>query len=273
MGEDVANDGGVFKTNDGPARDVPGTGRRTRRSARTGSSASRSGCPSPDCVRSSRSCSATSCRLPATRSSTSCRSSASCPAASARCPSRCGRSAAATGRFGTQHSATGESWFMAFPGLLVATAGTAAGGVRRAPRGDPPRRSGSLLRAQGPLRPQGPGRARRRQRSPRSARRRRSGAGSDVTIVATLLMVDRALRRGRALAERRDRGGGDRPALAPAARLRRPCARASRRQGGCWSSRSRFMPAAGAPASSLVCRSRACNSRRRRASSDFGTTS
>ena len=39
-----------------------------------------------------------------------------------------------TGRFGTQHSATGESWFMALPGLRVATAGTPAGayGVLRA---------------------------------------------------------------------------------------------------------------------------------------------
>src|SRR4029077_4838943 len=32
-----------------------------------------------------------------------------------------------TGRFGTQHSATGESWFMGFPGLRVATAGTPGG--------------------------------------------------------------------------------------------------------------------------------------------------
>ena len=42
-----------------------------------------------------------------------------------------------TGRFGTQHSATGESWFMGFPGLIVATAGTAGGRLRRAARGDP----------------------------------------------------------------------------------------------------------------------------------------
>lgn len=33
----------------------------------------------------------------------------------------------ATGRFGTQHSATGESWFMGFPGLRVVTAATPAG--------------------------------------------------------------------------------------------------------------------------------------------------
>src|ERR1700682_4978990 len=39
-----------------------------------------------------------------------------------------------TGRFGPQHSATGESWFIAFPGLIVASAGTPAGayGVLRA---------------------------------------------------------------------------------------------------------------------------------------------
>ena len=29
-----------------------------------------------------------------------------------------------TGRFGTQHSATGESWFLQLPGLYVCTAGT-----------------------------------------------------------------------------------------------------------------------------------------------------
>ena len=33
----------------------------------------------------------------------------------------------AGGRFGTQHSATGESWYMAQPGLHVAVAGTPAG--------------------------------------------------------------------------------------------------------------------------------------------------
>src|SRR5690348_17379598 len=32
----------------------------------------------------------------------------------------------ATGRFGTQHSATGESWYMGLPGLKVATAGSPA---------------------------------------------------------------------------------------------------------------------------------------------------
>ena len=36
----------------------------------------------------------------------------------------------ATGRFGTQHSATGESWYIGLPGLKVATAGTPASAYR-----------------------------------------------------------------------------------------------------------------------------------------------
>jgi pyruvate/2-oxoglutarate/acetoin dehydrogenase E1 component len=45
----------------------------------------------------------------------------------------------ATGRFGTQHSATGESWFMHLPGLRVVTAGSpgAAYGLLRAAIDDP----------------------------------------------------------------------------------------------------------------------------------------
>src|SRR5436190_15835937 len=45
----------------------------------------------------------------------------------------------ALGRFGTQHSATGESWYMGLPGLKVATAGTPASayGVLRAAIRDP----------------------------------------------------------------------------------------------------------------------------------------
>ena len=100
------------------------------------------------------------------------------------------------GRFGTQHSATGESWFMAFPGLLVATAGTAAGAysvLRAAIRTADPvlffehkglyGRKGPVARGDGAIAEIGKARVVR--------------AGSDVTIVATLLMLDRALRRGR----------------------------------------------------------------------------
>ena len=45
------------------------------------------------------------------------------------------------GRFGTQHSATGESWFMSQPGLRVAAAGTPAAAyelLRAAVRSDDP---------------------------------------------------------------------------------------------------------------------------------------
>ena len=98
-----------------------------------------------------------------------------------------------TGRFGTQHSATGESWFMAFPGLLVATAGTPAGAygvLRAAIRHDDPvlfyehkglyGRKGPVSRGDAGIAEIGEGAIVR--------------AGADVTIVATLLMVDRALR-------------------------------------------------------------------------------
>ena len=106
----------------------------------------------------------------------------------------------ATGRFGTQHSATGESWYMGLPGLKVATAGTPAsayGVLRAAIRDDDPV---LVLRAQGPLRAQGAGGARRAGvaeiGAPGVLR-----AGSDVTVLATLLMADRALAAAEALAE------------------------------------------------------------------------
>ena len=62
----------------------------------------------------------------------------------------------ATGRFGTQHSATGESWYMGLPGLKVATAGTPASayGVLRAAIRE--QRPGSLLRTPGPHGRKGP---------------------------------------------------------------------------------------------------------------------
>ena len=105
-----------------------------------------------------------------------------------------------TGRFGTQHSATGESWFMAFPGLLVASAGTPAGAysvLRAAIRHDDPvlffehkglyPRNGSVARGDGQIADIGKAEVVR--------------AGDDVTIVATLLMVDRACEAAEALAE------------------------------------------------------------------------
>jgi acetoin:2,6-dichlorophenolindophenol oxidoreductase subunit beta len=104
------------------------------------------------------------------------------------------------GRFGTQHSATGESWFISFPGLLVATAGTAAGAysvLRAAIRHPDPvlffehkglyGRKGPVARGDGAIAEIGKAETVR--------------AGSDLTIVATLLMLDRALDAAESLAE------------------------------------------------------------------------
>jgi pyruvate/2-oxoglutarate/acetoin dehydrogenase E1 component len=98
----------------------------------------------------------------------------------------------ATGRFGTQHSATGESWYIGLPGLKVATAGTpdsAYSVLRAAIRSNDPvlffehrglyGRKGQVRRGDANIAPVGPSAVLRE--------------GSDVTIVATLLMLDRAL--------------------------------------------------------------------------------
>ena len=98
----------------------------------------------------------------------------------------------ATGRFGTQHSATGESWYIGLPGLKVATAGTPAsayGVLRAAIQDDDPvlfyehkglygRKGPVVLGADGIL-PVGTAGILR--------------SGSDLTVVATLLMADRAM--------------------------------------------------------------------------------
>jgi pyruvate/2-oxoglutarate/acetoin dehydrogenase E1 component len=98
----------------------------------------------------------------------------------------------ATGRFGTQHSATGESWFLQLPGLRIVTASspaTAYGLLRAAIRDDNPvlffehrglyGRRGTVVRGDAGIASIG------------HAQLLRSGA--DVTVVATLLMADRAL--------------------------------------------------------------------------------
>jgi pyruvate dehydrogenase E1 component beta subunit len=98
----------------------------------------------------------------------------------------------ATGRFGTQHSATGESWYIGLPGLRVATAGTPAsayGVLRAAIRSDDPvlffehkglyGRKGDVCRSPNAVAPLGKATLLR--------------DGSDVTVVATLLMADRAV--------------------------------------------------------------------------------
>jgi pyruvate dehydrogenase E1 component beta subunit len=105
-----------------------------------------------------------------------------------------------TGRFGTQHSATGESWYMGLPGLKVATAATPAsayGVLRAAIQSDDPvlffehkglytRKGQVTLGADGVL-PVGQAGVLRE--------------GSDVTVVSTLLMAHRALAAAETLAD------------------------------------------------------------------------
>ncbi len=100
----------------------------------------------------------------------------------------------ATGRFGTQHSATGESWYMGLPGLKVATAGTPAsayGVLRAAIRDDDPVlffEHKGLYGRKGPVQL---GEAGICEVGKAAVLRE----GSDVTVVATLLMADYALHR------------------------------------------------------------------------------
>jgi pyruvate/2-oxoglutarate/acetoin dehydrogenase E1 component len=105
----------------------------------------------------------------------------------------------ATGRFGTQHSATGESWYMGLPGLKVATAGTpdsAYAVLRAAIRDNDPVlffEHRGLYGRKGPVR-------RRPDNIAPVGKAAVLREGSDATIVATLLMVDRALAAAETLA-------------------------------------------------------------------------
>lgn len=106
----------------------------------------------------------------------------------------------ATGRFGTQHSATGESWYIGLPGLKVATAATPAsayGVLRAAIQDDDPvlffehkglyGRKGDVTLGDGGILPVG-----------------KAGVlrdGSDITVLSTLLMADRSLTAADALAQ------------------------------------------------------------------------
>jgi len=96
----------------------------------------------------------------------------------------------ATGRFGTQHSATGESWFMHLPGLRVVTASSpgSAYSLLRAAIDDPNPvlffEHKGLYARKGPV---------SRGEIAELGRAAVMRPGSDVTIVATLLMVERSL--------------------------------------------------------------------------------
>jgi pyruvate dehydrogenase E1 component beta subunit len=104
----------------------------------------------------------------------------------------------ATGRFGTQHSATAESWYMAQPGLRVATASSpgAAYELLRAAiaDGNPVlfHEHKGLYGRKGPV---------RRGAVADIGKAAVLREGTDVTIVATLLMVERALAAAETLAQ------------------------------------------------------------------------
>lgn len=191
MGEDVASDGGVFKTNEGLAERFPGrivntpicentfigvaagmavTGMRPVVEIMFSDFLPTAGDAIVEELPRLRFMSGGQCAVPVTVRSM-------------------GGSA---GGFGSQHSATGESWYMGLPGLLVATAGTPAGiyGVLRAAirRDDPTlviehkslyMRKGTVAVGDGSIAEIGRASVERH--------------GSDLTIVATLLMVDRSL--------------------------------------------------------------------------------
>lgn len=95
----------------------------------------------------------------------------------------------ATGRFGTQHSATGESWFMHLPGLRVVTASSpgSAYSLLRAAIDDPNPtlfyEHKGLYARKGPV---------VRGEIAEIGKAQVVRPGSDVTIVTTLLMVERS---------------------------------------------------------------------------------
>ncbi len=103
----------------------------------------------------------------------------------------------ATGQFGTQHSATGESWFMHLPGLRVVTASSpgSAYSLLRAAIDDPNPtlfyEHKGLYARKGPV---------ARGEIAEIGKAQVVRTGSDVTIVATMLMVERGLAAAEVLA-------------------------------------------------------------------------
>jgi pyruvate/2-oxoglutarate/acetoin dehydrogenase E1 component len=103
----------------------------------------------------------------------------------------------ALGRFGTQHSATGESWFMSLPGLRVVTAsspGAAYELLRASIRDNNPvifHEHKSMYARKGLV---------RRGAIAEIGKAQVVRSGNDVTIVGTLLMAERAAAAGELLA-------------------------------------------------------------------------
>jgi pyruvate dehydrogenase E1 component beta subunit len=103
-----------------------------------------------------------------------------------------------TGRFGTQHSATGESWFLQLPGLYVCTAGTpgAAYSVLRAAIQN--RNPVLFFEHKGLYGRKGPV---RRGSVAEFGKAEVVREGMDATILTTLLMTERSLTAARQLAD------------------------------------------------------------------------
>jgi acetoin:2,6-dichlorophenolindophenol oxidoreductase subunit beta len=103
-----------------------------------------------------------------------------------------------TGRFGTQHSATGESWFLHLPGLYVATAGSPGAAyevLRAAIRNRNPVlffEHKGLYGRKGPV---------RRGSVAEFGKAEVLREGGDVTVLSTLLMAQRTLAAAQELAE------------------------------------------------------------------------
>lgn len=199
IGEDVANDGGVFKTNEGLPERFPGriintpicentflgvaagmavTGLRPVVEIMFSDFLPTAGDALVEELPRLRFMSGGQCSVPVTVRSMG----------------------GAAGGFGAQHSATGESWYMGLPGLLLATCGTpaAAYGVLRAAiqRDDPVLviEHKSLYMRKGPV-------VRGEAGVAEVGRASIERTGEHMTIVATLLMVERSLRAAETLAE------------------------------------------------------------------------
>jgi pyruvate dehydrogenase E1 component beta subunit len=106
----------------------------------------------------------------------------------------------ATGRFGAQHSATGESWYMQFPGIKVATASSPAsayGVLRASIRDNNPViffEHKGLYATKGPV-------TRDRSAIARVGQAELTRTGTDVTLIGTMLMAARGLEAARQVAE------------------------------------------------------------------------
>jgi pyruvate/2-oxoglutarate/acetoin dehydrogenase E1 component len=103
-----------------------------------------------------------------------------------------------TGRFGTQHSATGESWFLQLPGLYVCTAGTPAAAYSVLRAAIQNRNPVLFFEHKGLYGRKGPV---RRGSVAEFGKAEVVREGTDATVLTTLLMTERSLAAARQLAD------------------------------------------------------------------------